>query len=160
MLARLRRARLAIAAAPALLILSATALAQNGVVIRQPVLGHLYDSQAGTIRPLAGVPGSGILEGRLNLGVDLGRVFLPPANGWALVQAKGSNSLMLVDWSGASPRTEGLNGETAAPDKIVFSPRGAAAALYWAEGGRLQVWTGFPGAPVLQPASEPRSGTR
>ena len=147
MLARMKRARGAIAA-PALLLLATAAYAQSGPLLRQPIVGYVHDLQAGALRPLAGVPGSVVLESRFDLAADLTRIYLPPAAGWALVEAKSSGRLELAEWADSQPRFRQIGGDEAPPDRVVFSASGGSAALYWEAGSRLQVWTGFPAAPA------------
>lgn len=101
--------------------------------VAPPALGYFFDPDAGTIHPLTGVPGAGLLEGPLALGA-FERAFISPNGRFAIVNA--GDQAAALKWDGtATPIDTGAA-------RVEFSPSGTAAVL--ASEGRLRVWTGLP----------------
>ena len=114
-----------------------------------PRLGLVFDRAAGDLRPIGGIPGAAITGEPLRLGFTMARAEISPAQDAALVvmKARGSSVVLIravaSDWVAAS-----LDGVAPAPDSMVFSPGGSAAALYY-RAGRVQILTGLPAAPSV-----------
>lgn len=127
------------------------ALAGNSAVttLSGPRLGLVFDRAAGDLRPIGGIPGAAITGEPLQLGFLIARAEISPAQDAALVVTKGRGSAVALvravgsDWVAAS-----LDGVAPAPDSMVFSAGGSAAALYYAA-GRVQIVTGLPAAPSV-----------
>lgn len=105
--------------------------------VRGPVLGYVFDS--GVIRPVLGMPGAALLGQPLDLGRSIDRAAVSPRQDLALAVASSDSSVLVVSLpSGAVVACECASG----PDRIVFSPRGDAAALYYAAGSSVRVLRG------------------
>jgi len=110
-----------------------------------PLLGLVFDPAAGSLRPIRGIPGTAIAGEALRLGLAISRAEISPTGDAALAVKAGDSSVALVHASGGDWVADSLGGVQPAPDRMVFSPGGVAAALYYAA-GRVQLVTGLPGA--------------
>jgi len=113
-----------------------------------PRLGLVFDRAAGGLRPIGGIPGAAITGEPLALGFTISRAEISPAQDAALVVNARNSSVALIRASGGDWVVASLDGVEAAPDSMVFSPGGSAAALYYAA-GRVQILTGLPAAPAV-----------
>jgi len=122
------------------------ALAADSAVatLSGPRLGLVFDPAAGNLRPISGIPGAAMTGEPLSLGFIIARAAISPTGDAALV-VEASSSVALVHATGGDWVAASLDEVQPAPDQMVFSPSGEAAALYYAT-GRVQVLTGLPGA--------------
>jgi DNA-binding beta-propeller fold protein YncE len=112
--------------------------------ISGPVSGYVFDSGAHALRPILGIPGASLLGAPVDFGIDVAAVAVSPRQNAAFVTATdGAFRLFRID-AGAVAQVQ-VDGLWGAPDRVVFSPSGTAAALY--EGGSAQIVTGLPDAP-------------
>lgn len=122
-----------------------------------PLLGYLPDS--GRIRPVFGIPAAALIAPALDFGNDFALVAVSPAQDYAIVSDRSSGAVSLAfPGSGTKPVAElGSN-----PDRIVMSPRGSAAVLWFASTNRLRIASGLPGSPSVREvdASFLRAGLR
>jgi DNA-binding beta-propeller fold protein YncE len=118
--------------------------AQQGSVAG-PLAGFVFDSGAHVLRPILGIPGAASFGGGLEFGVEAAAVAVSPRQDSAIVTGT-DNTLHLFRLRSGSAAEVALNGITVAPERVVYSPAGTAAALYG--GGRVQVVTGLPAAPA------------
>jgi hypothetical protein len=107
-----------------------------------PVLGFVFDRASGSIRPLLGIPGSSTLGGSLPGDSAFLNAASDPEYSLAL---DGDGIAVLVSQAGRRP----LPGAAAAASRVVVSPRGTAAALYFAGSATAQIFTGMPDAPQV-----------
>jgi len=121
------------------------AAAQTGQ-ISGPVTGYTFDTAAHGLRPILGIPGASLLGDPLNFGFEVASVAVAPHQDAAFVTAADQSFHLFRIQSGA-PAELPLNGITATPERIVFSPSGSSAALYG--NGSVQIVTGLPGAPAI-----------
>jgi hypothetical protein len=120
----------------ALILLVSPGSAQAPAV-RGPVLGYAFDS--GSIRPVLGIPGAALLGQAFDLGGSLDRAAVSPRQDLALAVASSDSRVLIVSLpSGAAEPCECAPG----PDRMVFSPGGDAAALYYAAGSTVRVLRG------------------
>ena len=119
------------------LFVTAPVFAQVGA----PWLGYVPDG--GRLRPVFGIPASATVAGAIDSGVSLARLVVSPQQDYALGVDAESGRVMLLAGSGAARAIEGagLN-----PDRVVLSPRGAAAVVWVNATNRGQVLAGFPAA--------------
>ena len=111
-----------------------------------PVAGYVFDRSARALRPILGIPGAWLVGDPLNLGATLASAHVSPRQDLAVVvDADGLLRWFRLSSGAASGLT--LNGITVVPERVAFSPSGAAVAL--AAAGRVQVVTGLPDAPAL-----------
>ena len=127
-----------------LILAGGLAFAQQGH-IAGPVSGYVFDRAGRTLRPVVGVPGASVIGGPIDLGFPASNVWVAPRLDSAVaVAADGSLHFLRID-SGAAAELS-FNGATIAPQSVVFSPSGSAAALF--ARNRATIITGLPGAPV------------
>lgn len=126
-----------------MLLLGAT-LASGQAPIAGPVLGYLWDAQIGGIRPILGIPGSSTLGDPINIGVALRTAEIAPAQSNAIAIDEAAR-VLIVNTSTGELRP--LDVSAAGLDRIVFSPTGASAALYYSDKRQAVVATGLPESP-------------
>ncbi len=124
-----------------LIFAAGTASAQVGA----PLLGYLPDGK--NIRPVYGIPAAASVSAPLGYGRDFGMSAVSPSQDFAIVTDASSGAVLLAAPGGT---TTPLTGATASPDRIVLSPRGSAAVLWFAGSGHLQIISGLPGSPSIR----------
>lgn len=132
-----------------ILILAALPCASAQSTISAPVIGYAYDPGLRAIRSVRGIPGAATLGDTLHTGFLLTAASVAPLQNYALALYAEQN-LRLIRWSGAHASSHYLNGAIARPDRIVFSPSGAAAILYDTTSAHMQFLTGLPDTPSLR----------
>jgi hypothetical protein len=108
-----------------------------------PSLGLLFDPQAQAIRNLQGIPGSAVAGESLALGFPITNAAFSPSQDYALATG-GDGSVHLILFGGPTVTTRIVPALPSAPDRIVISPTGRAAAV--AYGTSVKVLTGLPGS--------------
>jgi hypothetical protein len=110
-----------------------------------PLLGYLPDGK--NLRPVYGIPAAASVSAPLDYGRDFGLTAVSPSQDFAIATDASSGAVLLANPGGtAAP----LPGAASSPDRIVISPRGSAAALWFASTGHLQIVSGLPGSPSLR----------
>lgn len=112
--------------------------------VQGPVAGYVFDSGAHAVRPILGIPGASILGDPVDLGFSAIRAAVSPAQE-AVLAIAADGSLHAFQLSAGAASEVAVNGFSVAPERIVFSPSGSAAAVYG--GGRIQVMTGIGSSP-------------
>jgi hypothetical protein len=113
-----------------------------------PILGYMWDRGAGGLRPILGIPGSSTLGPIADAGAALAAAEIAPGQDYALAVAAGSGSVLLIRLNGPLSATA-IDGIPAGPERIILSPSGASAAIYYADRHRIQLLSGLPDAPSL-----------
>ena len=126
-----------------LIFFAAASLSPAQGLLSGPSLGFLFDPQAQAIRNLQGVPGSAVAGESLALGFSIANAVFSPAQDYALATG-GDGEVNLILFGGPAITTETLTALPSAPDRIVVSPAGHAAAF--AYGTSVKVLTGLPGS--------------
>lgn len=129
-------------------ILGACFLSAAGAALAQvgaPQLGWVPDGTR--IRPVYGIPAAAAVGAPVPAGQDFSRIAASAARNYVLVSAAdtGSVSVYTPD-NGLIP----LPGAGVAPDLMVLSPRGSAAALWFSSISQVQVVRGLPDAPTIR----------
>src|SRR5690349_18209753 len=93
-----------------------------------PVAGFVFDGAGRTVRPIQGVPGASLLGDGFGFGIDVSSVSISPRQDSAFVIA-ADQSLHFFLLKNGTPSEVSLGGVTGAPERILFSPSGTAAAL-------------------------------
>jgi hypothetical protein len=125
--------------AASILLAASPAFAQVGA----PPLGFVPDGVQ--LRSVYGIPAAAAVAPPIDYGRDFSTIAVSPSQTYALAADSASGALFLLS-SSAAP----LAGASPNPDRIVLSPRGSAAALWFASAGRLQIVSGLPGSPSIQ----------
>src|ERR1700741_1624219 len=102
---------------------STIAWSQNTSHVTAPTLGYLFDSDSQSVRPMVGIPGASLIADRLESGAGFEN-----AAGQLAVLA-GSREVRVLQIREGAVSLLAIDGVSAAPDRIVLSPSGTAAAL-------------------------------
>jgi hypothetical protein len=131
----------------ALCVLSAAGAARAQV--GAPQLGWVPDGAR--FRPVYGIPAAAAVGSAVPADQDFSRIAASPAGNYVLVSA-GSASAQAGLVSIYTPENGliPLPGAGGAPDLVVLSPRGSAAALWFSSINQVQLVTGLPNAPVIR----------
>lgn len=125
-----------------LCVLAAAASAQ----VRGPVIGYL--PEGGALRTLYGIPAAGWVGDPLAVDRPLSHIEMAPDQSRALALATDTGALLLL--TPATGATAHVNGAASGADRIVFSPSGTAAALWFSAVDRIQVVTGLSTTPSVR----------
>ncbi len=121
------------------LILAVSNGSAEGPAVRGPVLGYFFDPGAAALRPILGIPGAATLGQPLDLGELIQKAVVSPNGELALAVAASDFRVLAVRLpSGAVEACQCPRG----PDRIVFSPDGNLAALYYASESSITVLRG------------------
>jgi hypothetical protein len=121
-----------------------------GSALSGPSMGLVFDSSQSALRSIRGIPGAATLGEPVNLGFRIASATVSPRQDYALALKADDSSVVLVRAGGAEISSAAVPGARPAPALIVFSPAGAAAALYSSDSGRVQILTGLPDAATVQ----------
>ena len=118
--------------------------------LQLPMLGFVYTSAPTEVRVINGVSGASTQGAALSLPAGVTAISFAPGQKSALVAVSGGGSVGAVSFQASQPGPLlTIAGAISQPDIVAFSPTGAAAALYSASEGHVQVISGFPGSPQL-----------
>lgn len=109
--------------------------------ITGPVSGYVFDTSARALRPVLGIPGASLFGSPVDFGFPVASVAVAPRQDAAFVTA-ADGTLHLFRFQANAPADLNFNGLANAPERVVFSPSGTAAALYRA--GSVQIVSGLP----------------
>jgi hypothetical protein len=113
--------------------------------IQAPVIGYLPDG--GALRTMSGIPAAGSVGNTITPGGAFSRIEVSPNQTQALAVAADTGAVMLYTiGSGASVAVQGA---TAAPDRIVFSPSGTAVGLWFSSTKHFQLLNGLSATPAI-----------
>ena len=109
-----------------------------------PSTGFVFDQSAHALRQIQGIPGAALVGTPVNFGLAVTAAWAAPRLDSAFVlAADGQAHLFRLSANAPAERTVDSLG---APQTVVFSPSGTAAALY--SPGSVQVIKGLPDAPA------------
>lgn len=128
------------------LLTASLAVAQSS--ISGPSLGIFYDPAAQTLRPIWGVPGAATAGAPIDLGFTLAAATISPAQDY-LLGVLSDGSVDLITLTATGPSTQALPAAMGSPDKMVLSPTGASAVLFFGGAATAQIFTGLPNGPQL-----------
>ncbi len=125
-----------------LFVLTSAAWAQ----VQGPVMGYLPDG--GALRTMFGIPGAGSIGGSTIPGGVFSRIEVSPDQTQALAVAAGTGGVTLYTiGAGTSAAVQGV---ASAPDRIVFSPSGTAAGLWYSGTRHFQLLSSVSATPAIQ----------
>src|SRR5260370_510514 len=122
-------------------VASVTAFAQIG----GPVLGYVPDH--GRVRTVYGIPATAAVGAALEQDREFARIAISPPQDYALAVAVDSGEALVVR---PGVPTSQVDGATGGADRIIMSPRGSAAALWFSSTSHLQIVKGLPLSPSVQ----------
>jgi len=127
---------------------SIACLAAQPAAVKIPGLGFAWDGRSHAIRPIHGVPGAAVIGGGAGQ-TGYASAVISPRQDLALTISSDNGQVQLIRFtSGDVQDVPGI----ATPSRIIFSPSGTAAL---ATGSKLQLLTGFTGAPTVQDLAMP-----
>jgi hypothetical protein len=111
-----------------------------------PSLGIFYDPGAQAIRPIWGIPGASMAGQPIDVGFPIASAVVSPSQDYALgVSGDGSIGLIKLGANGSSAQV--VPGGLGMPDRIVLSPAGKSAGLYYSGSTSVQILAGLPDSP-------------
>jgi DNA-binding beta-propeller fold protein YncE len=114
-----------------------------------PILGLVFDSIRGGLRPVLGTPGASTLGDILEVGIPMSRAWISPRQNFALAEVKDSEEVVLLELSRDVPAVNSIGIAKPGPDQVAFSPTGASVVAHHRASRSLQLITGLPSAPAL-----------
>ncbi len=113
--------------------------------VSAPQLGWVPDGAR--IRPVSGIPAAAAVGRAVSADQDFSRIAASPARDYVLVSAAPTGQVFVYTPDhGLTP----LAGADGAPDLLVLSPHGSAAALWFSSVNQVQVVTGLPDTPTVR----------
>ena len=122
--------------------------ADDGVKIGGAVLGFVFDGDAKALRAILGVPGSSLLSDPLSLNHPINKAVTASQRDYGIAVTPETDLVQITNLNGAAS-IQPLASGVLPDDSIRLSPSGTVAAIYRSASGHIQVFTGFPDAPVL-----------
>ena len=115
--------------------------------VRGPSLGFIVDSGARGIRSVSGLAGAATLGAAVDTGSDIVSASVSPNSDYVLAIVGSAREAAV--WTPAGSGVRLIPGVTPGASRMVLSPEGTAAALYFSNGNRIQIVSGLPGAPAM-----------
>jgi hypothetical protein len=110
-----------------------------------PIMGYVFDRNAGRLRPLQGIPGSATVGKPVEsppfvqaLGLDATHV---------IASSDSSRELVVLSLGGSEASSLVIPGAPSNPSRSAASNRGTAAAFYYSDTHQIQAVTGLPNEP-------------
>ena len=114
------------------------------------VVGYLATSSGTGIQPIVGVAGASRVGEQIDFGLALGAAAVAPAGGYGIGVAAETGEVVILDLASESVAA-GLDAPMN-PNRILFSPSGEVAALYYRAGAQLNVVRDPLGSPTVDEA--------
>ena len=111
--------------------------------ISGPVSGYLFDDADSQIRPIIGIPGGAVMGAAVTLPFALKQAVISPA-GVGIGVSDSGQVFVITALNANEPKLTQLVGIDDNPNIIVLSQTGTAAALYWRDGAKAQVFADLP----------------
>ncbi len=125
--------------------LATCALYGQTAKLQAPSAGFVFDGSSQVLRRIQGIPGAALIGDGIDFGFPVTAATVAPRIDAAIVLSADS-AAHLFRLTADGPVETSIAGLTA-PEHLVFSPSGTAAALY--AGGNVQVIRGLPDGAVL-----------
>lgn len=128
------------------LLASATMIAAQWGSLSGPVLGYVFDPEAGSPRPVKGILGSATIGDPLDIGVAASQfLMLDPVHAVASTDTTVEFLTLSLDAQQVSRTT--IPGVAGNSSKIVASRQGTSAAFYFADSQQVQLVSGLQKSP-------------
>jgi hypothetical protein len=119
-------------------------------LIQKPLLGFVYDKDAGEVRAILGVPGALVFSDPLALPAEVRNVHFAPGQKYAIVERSGGAPVSLLRFPGVNPgEVTEIPSSIVEPSIVSFSPGGGSVAVYSSSEGLLEIIAGLPDTPRL-----------
>lgn len=118
--------------------------------IRGPMLGYVVEPDSLSLRPILGIPGASTLGPRVELPAALSRIEMSPAQAQGIVVSGEGREAGLLRLSDEGAKVLPIEGAAADPQRIVFSPRGESAVLFFEGSRKAQVVQGLSAQPRVE----------
>ena len=138
--------RILTAAACVALLTSAMGAAQVHGSLSGPVLGYVFDPNAGSLRPVRGILGSATVGTPVDSGVTLSQVLTLDAV-HAIASTDASPQLVVLSMNTGPSSNVTIPGIPANPTRAAASLRGTSAAFYYAGAEQVRIVAGLPKEP-------------
>ena len=126
----------------ALLVATLASGGQISATLSGPVLGYLWNSGDGKLRPVQGILGNASIGDPVELGFAISQVLALDSRHF-LVSTDASPGLVLIDMVPTSPSVIPVANAPAKPFQVAGSRNGSAAALYYTENRSVLIVTGL-----------------
>ncbi len=130
-----------------LICVVAATFASEPTRVDGPVLGFVFDHSIGGVRPILGMPGASLFGEPVGLGIDTSRAAISNVGGYVLGVAGDSGRVMLFRDLASGASSLAIEDAAPAPDRIILSASGSAAALLYRDRNAIQVFAGLPSSP-------------
>jgi hypothetical protein len=134
-----------------LVLLAAAGCAGENSQLSGPVSGYVFDGARREVRPILGIPGASTIGEALDFGLRVSATYVAPRQDAALVTAADGTVHPFQIHSGSAVELV-LNGLAIAPERVVFSPSGTAAALYYSDS--IEILNGLTHSPIVTTSIE------
>ncbi len=125
------------------------ALAAQPGRISGPILGYFFDEHLAVLRPILGLPGAATMGPALDVGLKIEQAAISQPGDYALAVTGPDHQVALLRNLGGAPAAVLLTEAGLAPERILVSPSGSAAALFYSGGKLVELLTGLPDTPVV-----------
>jgi hypothetical protein len=125
----------------ALVMLSGATWAQ----VQGPVMGYLPDG--GTLRTMSGIPAAGSIGGAIIPTGPFSHIEVSPDQTQALAVSASTGAVML--YTIGSGTSVAVQAAASAPDRIIFSPSGTAAGLWFSNTRHFQLLNSLSATPAI-----------
>ena len=115
-----------------------------------PMLGYVWDSEAGGLRAVTGIPGAAVMQQPLYTGQNISAAVLSSHQDYALL-SNNQGRLLIAHLPGGAPAEVALG--LSPQQHVVLSPSGRAALVYDASAAKLLLLAGLPNRPVVSSIS-------
>lgn len=122
----------------------------NPASVSAPVLGYVFETGAGALRPVLGIPGTSLIGQPLDPGLAISDIAISPRHKYALAIAGGQHKATLLALGQANAAVSAIDGTESGLDHVFLSPSGSAAVLYRIADSLVQIVTGLPDSPVIR----------
>ena len=109
-------------------------------------MGYLPDG--GTLRTMSGIPAAGSIGSAIVPAGVFSRIEVSPDQTQAIAVAAGSGAVML--YTIGTGTSVAMQGTAPSPDRIIFSPNGTAAGLWYSSTRHFQLLNRLSASPVIQ----------
>jgi len=118
--------------------------------VGSPALGLIADH--GAVRVMRGIPAAGNVDTPVDAGRTLSTIEPSPAQNFALATDATTGEVLIVTVAADDTTAQSTTvvGATVAPDQIILSPNGTAAALLHSTTQQLDLLSGLPQTPSVQ----------